>query len=131
MAVNSAGNAYINNNGSVTLTGSNITVGSGDILSLATSSGNIAINGNVGSGSSIGSIILNAANAITETAGTLTATNVNLSSGAGSIGATGAGNAINTAATNLTVSSSANAYISNAGSTSLNSSSAGSVTHLV
>ena len=47
LSVNSAGNAYISNAGSVTLTGSTITVGSGDVLSLATSSGNIAVGGNV------------------------------------------------------------------------------------
>src|SRR6202041_1596544 len=117
LSVNSSGNAYISNASSVTLTGSTITVGSGDVLSLATTSGNIAVNGNVGSGSSIGTINLNAAGAITETTGTLTATTVDLTSNGGDIGANS--NAINTAASNLSVTSSGNAYINNAGSVTL------------
>ena len=58
---------------------------SGDTLSLATtgSGHNIAIGGNVTATS--GTIDLNAAGGISETSGTLTATNVNLTSGTGSV----------------------------------------------
>ena len=81
-------------------------------MSLATtgSGHNIAIGGNVTATS--GTINLNAAGGISETAGTLTATTVDLTSGTGSIGASGAGNAILTAASNLSVNSGANAYVS-------------------
>jgi len=115
VTANTSGNAYVTNTGDVTLDASS--AGSGNTFDLTTTSnGNIALGGNVVAGSgTIGTINITAggSGSITDPTHLLAATNLNLTSGTGSIGTSS--NNILASATNFTgnTSGSGNIYLSN------------------
>src|SRR5205807_2250860 len=101
---------------------------SSPVLSFATnvgSSGNIVLNGNVGSTGGSTSLSVDGSGAISQSAGTLLGSTVNLTATNGSIGTVAA--PFRTAATNLAAHTggSGNVYLSNTGDLTLGDSSAG------